>query len=141
MAACVDVWVIPGCCLSRKLSFSGNSDISVQIIYSYRGTKLSLRSQCLHYTSCMLTSFVLLLYLTAGKTAAQIISATGVAVSVPAPAIQTEEGEKKSSEHDEEKQNPLASSAWILTSVSVFKGAILCAFCRRNSFHHLLIDV
>ena len=59
----------------------------------------------------MLTSFVLLLYLTAGKTAAQIISATGVAVSVPAPAIQTEEGEKKSSEHDEEKQNPLASSA------------------------------
>ncbi|KFR10838.1 Mitochondrial inner membrane protein, partial [Opisthocomus hoazin] len=45
-----------------------------------------------------------------GKAAAQIISATGVAVSVPAPAIQTEEGEKKSSEHDEEKQNPLASS-------------------------------
>lgn len=32
--------------------------------------------------------------LTAGKAAAQIISATGVAVSVPAPGIKTEEGEK-----------------------------------------------
>lgn len=32
--------------------------------------------------------------LTAGKAAAQIISATGVAVSVPAPGIETEEGEK-----------------------------------------------
>ncbi|KFV01235.1 Mitochondrial inner membrane protein, partial [Pterocles gutturalis] len=45
-----------------------------------------------------------------GKAAAQIISATGVAVSVPAPGIQTEEGEKKSCERDAEKQNPLALS-------------------------------
>ncbi|NXG89138.1 MIC60 protein, partial [Stercorarius parasiticus] len=36
-----------------------------------------------------------------GKAAAQIISATGVAMSVPAPGIQTEEGEKKSwKEHE-----------------------------------------
>ncbi|KFQ85691.1 Mitochondrial inner membrane protein, partial [Phoenicopterus ruber ruber] len=40
-----------------------------------------------------------------GKAAAQIISATGVATSVPAPGIQTEE---------------------------VFKGVVLCAFCRRK---------
>ncbi|XP_050752481.1 MICOS complex subunit MIC60 isoform X2 [Gymnogyps californianus] len=45
----------------------------------------------------------------AGKAAAQIISATGVAMSVPAPGIQTEEGEKKSCEHDEENQNPSES--------------------------------
>ncbi|NWH96994.1 MIC60 protein, partial [Tichodroma muraria] len=36
-----------------------------------------------------------------GKAAAQIISATGVAVSVPAPGIQTEEGEKKSCKQHE----------------------------------------
>ncbi|KFV99391.1 Mitochondrial inner membrane protein, partial [Eurypyga helias] len=36
----------------------------------------------------------------AGKAAAQIISATGVAVSVPAPGIQTEEGEKMGKEHE-----------------------------------------
>ncbi|NWH15380.1 MIC60 protein, partial [Grus americana] len=36
----------------------------------------------------------------AGKAAAQIISATGVAMSVPAPGIQTEEGEKDRKEHE-----------------------------------------
>ncbi|NXD55835.1 MIC60 protein, partial [Corvus moneduloides] len=40
-----------------------------------------------------------------GKAAAQIISATGVAVSVPAPGIQTEEGEKNhSKEHPSKEQ-------------------------------------
>ncbi|NXM91218.1 MIC60 protein, partial [Oenanthe oenanthe] len=43
----------------------------------------------------------------AGKAAAQIISATGVAMSVPAPGIQTEEGEKKSCECNEESPNAL----------------------------------
>ncbi|KFQ14650.1 Mitochondrial inner membrane protein, partial [Leptosomus discolor] len=44
-----------------------------------------------------------------GKAAAQIISATGVAMSVPAPGIQTEEGEK---DHMNVKKNqsPVASS-------------------------------
>ncbi|NXJ62639.1 MIC60 protein, partial [Rostratula benghalensis] len=47
-----------------------------------------------------------------GKAAAQIISATGVAVSVPAPGIQTEEGEKKKyqCEHHDENQNPVPLS-------------------------------
>ncbi|NWW97308.1 MIC60 protein, partial [Rhynochetos jubatus] len=35
-----------------------------------------------------------------GKAAAQIISAAGVAMSVPAPGIQTEEGEKSRKEHE-----------------------------------------
>ncbi|NWS14293.1 MIC60 protein, partial [Pachyramphus minor] len=41
-----------------------------------------------------------------GKAAAQIISATGVAMSVPAPGIQTEEGEKRSHECHEGNPNP-----------------------------------
>ncbi|NXL27962.1 MIC60 protein, partial [Glaucidium brasilianum] len=44
-----------------------------------------------------------------GKAAAQIISATGVAMSVPAPGIQTEEGEKNR-EHDEQNQKIVALS-------------------------------
>ncbi|NXY16016.1 MIC60 protein, partial [Atrichornis clamosus] len=45
-----------------------------------------------------------------GKAAAQIISATGVAMSVPAPGIQTEEGDKKSREYNEGNPNPVVSS-------------------------------
>ncbi|KGL91261.1 Mitochondrial inner membrane protein, partial [Charadrius vociferus] len=45
-----------------------------------------------------------------GKAAAQIISATGVAMSVPAPGIQTEEGEKNHVNTVMKKQNPVASS-------------------------------
>ncbi|NXK41182.1 MIC60 protein, partial [Piprites chloris] len=41
-----------------------------------------------------------------GKAAAQIISATGVAMSVPAPGIQPEEGEKRSQECNEGNPNP-----------------------------------
>ncbi|NWZ83859.1 MIC60 protein, partial [Poecile atricapillus] len=44
-----------------------------------------------------------------GKAAAQIISATGVAMSVPAPGIQTEEGEKNHVNYNEENPNPLVS--------------------------------
>ncbi|NXU41286.1 MIC60 protein, partial [Drymodes brunneopygia] len=41
-----------------------------------------------------------------GKAAAQIISATGVAMSVPAPGIQTEEGEKNHEDSSAVKERP-----------------------------------
>ncbi|KAM6076435.1 MICOS complex subunit MIC60 isoform 4-T4 [Chlamydotis macqueenii] len=42
----------------------------------------------------------------AGKAAAQIISATGVAVSVPAPGIQTEEGKEPEGSHAIKERSP-----------------------------------
>ncbi|XP_053921236.1 MICOS complex subunit MIC60 isoform X1 [Cuculus canorus] len=42
----------------------------------------------------------------AGKAAAQIISATGVAVSVPAPGIQTEEGKEHEGSHAIKERSP-----------------------------------
>ncbi|XP_075004574.1 MICOS complex subunit MIC60 isoform X2 [Calonectris borealis] len=42
----------------------------------------------------------------AGKTAAQIISATGVAMSVPAPGIQTEEGKEHEGSHAIKERSP-----------------------------------
>ncbi|NWT00233.1 MIC60 protein, partial [Mionectes macconnelli] len=54
-----------------------------------------------------------------GKAAAQIISATGVAMSVPAPGIQTEEGEKDHMNAMKETQIPI-SRAQTLASVLVF---------------------
>ncbi|NXX74821.1 MIC60 protein, partial [Urocolius indicus] len=45
-----------------------------------------------------------------GKAAAQIISATGVAMSVPAPGIQPEEGEKGHVNNEENTPNPVAWS-------------------------------
>ncbi|KAM9286588.1 MICOS complex subunit MIC60 isoform 2-T2 [Cariama cristata] len=42
----------------------------------------------------------------AGKAAAQIISATGVAMSVPAPGIQTEEGKEHESSHAIKERSP-----------------------------------
>lgn len=64
------------------------------MMFLQRKKNPSLVSVFVYCSSYILTGFVLLLYLTAGKAAAQIISATGVAMSVPAPGIQTEEGEK-----------------------------------------------
>ncbi|NWR27870.1 MIC60 protein, partial [Tachuris rubrigastra] len=52
-----------------------------------------------------------------GKAAAQIISATGVAMSVPAPGIQTEEGEK---DHMNAMKEIQISNAQTLASVLVF---------------------